>query len=42
MNKEKYEQTEIEVIAFKTADVLLASDPDEYEGERAALRPPVI
>ena len=33
MNKEKYEHTELEVIDFRTEDVLLVSDPDEYEGE---------
>ena len=33
MNKEKYERTEVEVIGFLTEDVLLSSDPDEYEGE---------
>ena len=34
MNKEKYERTELEVIKFKTADVIMTSNPDdEYEGE---------
>lgn len=36
MMKEKYERTEIEIIAFQTQDVLLSSDldPDDgYEGQ---------
>ena len=33
MNKEKYERLELEVIEFRTDDVLLISNPDEYEGE---------
>jgi len=33
MNKEKFEHTELEIIEFRTGDVLLTSDPDEYEGE---------
>ena len=28
-----YEPVELEVIEFRTGDVLLISDPDEYEGE---------
>ena len=40
MNKEKYEPTEIEVIKFKTDDVIQVSDVDpndEYEGEKAMI-----
>jgi hypothetical protein len=33
MNKEKYDRIELEVIEFRTEDVLLTSVPDEYEGE---------
>lgn len=32
MIKEKYEPTELEVVAFSTADVIMTSNPDEYEG----------
>ena len=33
MKKEKYERSELEVIRFRTEDILNISDPDEYEGE---------
>lgn len=33
MNKEKYDRIELEVVEFRTEDVLLTSGPDEYEGE---------
>ena len=34
MKKERYEHTELEVIRFKTEDVIVTSNPDdEYEGE---------
>ena len=34
MNKEKYEHIELEIIKFKTEDVIATSNPDdEYEGE---------
>lgn len=35
MNKESYERTELELIRFKTEDVITTSNsnPDEYEGE---------
>ena len=43
MNKEKYELSEIEVIGFRTADVLVISNPeDEYEAERTMIRLPMI
>lgn len=45
MNKEKYEHTELEVIEFGTADVILTSNPDdEYEGENPLrlIQPPFI
>ena len=30
MNKERYERTEMEAIVFKTEDVIMTSDLDEY------------
>ena len=35
MKKESYERTELELIKFRTEDVITTSDsdPDEYEGE---------
>ena len=33
MNKEKYDRVELEVIKFQTNDVIVTSDPHEYEGE---------
>lgn len=44
MNKEKYERSELEVIEFRTEDVLTTSGnpDDEYEAERAMIRLPMI
>ncbi len=44
MKKEEYERSEMEVIEFRTVDVLMTSgDPnDEYEAERAMIRLPMI
>ncbi len=33
MIKENYERTELEIIKFQTEDVIMSSDPYEYEGE---------
>ena len=33
MDKEKYERTELEIIRFKTEDVITTSDLDEYEDD---------
>lgn len=45
MNKEKYEHSELEVIEFRTEDVLTTSDvnpDDEYEAERTMIHLPII
>ena len=42
MNKEKYTRSEIEVIEFKTEDVILTSNPDdEYENDKVFVSPPI-
>lgn len=43
MLKEKYENTELEVINFQTEDVIMTSNPDdEYEGIKVMIHPPMI
>jgi hypothetical protein len=34
MKKEGYERTDLEIIFFKTEDVITTSDPKDYELER--------
>lgn len=43
IKKEKYERTALEVIEFRTEDILTRSNPDdEYELERGMIRFPNI
>ena len=43
MKKESYERLEMDIITFRTEDVLLVSNPDdEYEAERTMVQLPLI
>lgn len=43
MKKEKYERTDLEIIEFRTDDILKYSNPDdEYELERGVVKLPDI
>lgn len=33
MNKEKYDRTELEIIKFQTADVIMTSNPESEDDE---------